>query len=137
MQGNNALIGKGGAFNTTSSNFSLYGVTNTSAAVAIVQFGLTKPAMRPIANQISGVLDNGVSFNSVRDIIDDYAMRTSLGMTTSQFEQYLVNRETPGNDGNAPLLIELPGASKDYGYQGIVLTIPSDINCPVGTVEIK
>ena len=137
FQGNSNLVGQGGAFNANPSNLPLYAVTTTSATIAIVQFGLTKPQMRPIANQISGTFDNGALFNSVRDIIDDYGTRTSLGLTTSQFETYLVNRETPGNGGNAPLLIELPGASVDNGYQGITLTMPAGYECPQGTAAVN
>jgi hypothetical protein len=94
--------------------------------------------MRPIVNQISGVLDNGFSFNNVREVIDDQALRTSLGLTTTaQYQQYLVNRETPGNGGNPPLLIELPGAPVDYGYKGVTLTIPAGFACPQGTVPVN
>ena len=66
FQGNSALIGLGGAFNTNPPNLANYAVTTNSAAIIPSQFGLTKPEMRGIINQISGTLSNGTTFGSVR-----------------------------------------------------------------------
>jgi hypothetical protein len=94
--------------------------------------------LRPVIGKISGVLDNGVSFNNVRDIIDDRAIRTSMDLpSTAAYEQYLINRDSAGNGGDAPLEIELLGAPVDYGYQGIILTVPAGIPCPQGTSPVN
>ena len=132
-QGNSALVGKGGGFDTGPSNLSLYAVTNTSAAVIPSQFGLTKPTMRPIINQISGTLGNGTTFNSVRDIMDDQGTRQSLGMTTAQFQQHLISRESAAAGGIPILMLELPGISGDMGVQDVTINMPDGYACPEGT----
>jgi RHS repeat-associated protein len=131
FQGNSNLIGKGGGFNTNPSNIEKYGVTADSAAVIPSQFGLTKVEMRPIVNQISGQLSNGETFGRVRDIMDDKPTRTSLGMTTTQFQQHLIKRES----GNGPpvLLLELPGISGDRGILDVTIEMPDGYACPTGT----
>jgi hypothetical protein len=45
-------------------------------------------------------------------------------------QSYLMNKY-PGK-----LIIELPGASKDYGITDVMLKIPNAMNCPAGTVEV-
>jgi RHS repeat-associated protein len=131
FQGNSNLIGKGGGFNTNPSKLEKYGVTADSAAVIPSQFGLTKVEMRPIVNQISGQLSNGETFGRVRDIMDDKPTRTSLGMTTTQFQQHLIKRES----GNGPpvLLLELPGISGDRGILDVTIEMPDGYACPTGT----
>lgn len=103
FQGNAALIGKGGGFDTNPSNLQKYGVTGSSAAVIPSQFGLSKSEMRAIVNQISGGFEDGTTFVFARDIMDDAPSRRRLGMTTSQFQQHLIQREMKANGGN-PLL---------------------------------
>jgi len=131
FQGNSNLIGKGGGFNTNPSNIGSYGVTSDSAAVIPAQFGLSKSEMRPIINQISGSLGNGTTFGRVRDIMDDAGSRNRLNMTTSQFQQHLINRESGG--GSPLLMLELPGASKDLGIQDVTINMPDGYACPQGT----
>jgi hypothetical protein len=56
---------------------------------------------------------------------------------TSEFAPIHGRPAQPGNGGKPPLLIELPGASHDYGYQGITLTMPDGYACPQGTVQVN
>lgn len=133
FQGNSALIGKGGGFNTNPSNLDKYAVTADSTAVIPSQFGLSKPEMRDIVNQINGTLSDGTSIRRVRDIMDDGPTRRSLGMSTAQFQQHLINRESAANGGAKLLMLELPGASKDLGVQGVTINMPDGYDCPEGT----
>ena len=131
FQGNSGLIGKGGGFNTNPSNLTLYGITADSAAIIPAQFGLSKSQMRQIINQINGSLGNGTAFGRVRDIMDDAGARNQLNMSISQFQQYLINRES---GGRLPLfMLELPGISKDLGIQNIIINMPDGYSCPQGT----
>lgn len=133
FQGNAALIGKGGGFNTSPPNLDKFGVTKESAAIIPSQFGLTKAQMRPIIGQISGSLGNGTKFSGVRDIMDDEATRRSLGMNTSQFQQHLISRESMAAGGMRLLLLELPGIGKDLGIQDVTIDMPDGYACPEGT----
>lgn len=132
-QGNAALIGNGGGFNTNPADLSKYAITDDSAAVIPSQFGMTKSQMRPYINQISGALSNGDSFNSVRDVMDDYNTRSALGLTTTQFQQHLIDREESANGGQDLLMLELPGISKDAGVVDVTLNLPDGMACPHGT----
>ena len=134
LQGNSRHIGRGGGFDTGPSNLDLYGITQDAAVVIPRQFGLTKSAMRPYINQISGVFADGTSFGRVRDVMDDKATRDKLGMTTGEFQQHLIDREKLKNGGKDLLVLELPGAAKDGGIQGVTLTIPDAMECPCGTL---
>ncbi|TDR39708.1 RHS repeat-associated protein [Tahibacter aquaticus] len=134
LKGNSRHIGKGGGFDTGPSNLERYGITNDAAVVIPNQFGLTKSAMRPYIDQISGVFADGTSFGRVRDVMDDKATRDSMGLSTTQFQQHLIDREKLKNGGKDLLVLELPGAAKDGGIQGVTLTIPDELECPCGTL---
>ncbi len=133
FQGNSALIGRGGGFNTNPPNLSQYAVTSDSTAVIPSQFGLTKAAMRPIVNQINGSLADGTAIGRVRDVMDDAPTRRSLNMTTLQFQQHLIDRESTANGGVRLLMLELPGASRDLGVQDVTINMPDGYPCPEGT----
>ncbi|MGL4409565.1 MAG: hypothetical protein ACRCTU_14370 [Zoogloea sp.] len=87
--------------------------------------------MRNIINQISGTLSDGTTFSRVRDVMDDAGARNRLNMTTSEFQQYLINREAL--EGAPLLMLELPGASKDLGIQNVIINMPDGYRCPQGT----
>lgn len=133
FQGNKNLIGKGGGFNTNPSNLGQYAVTSDSTAVVPGQFGLSKSEMRTIVNQIDGTLADGTSIGRVRDIMDDAPTRKPLSMSTSQFQQHLIDRESAANGGDRLLMLELPGASKDLGVQNVTINMPDGYACPEGT----
>ncbi|GAB2878678.1 hypothetical protein GCM10027277_54900 [Pseudoduganella ginsengisoli] len=129
--GNARLIGRSGGFDTNPSNPGNYAITADSTAVIPAQFGLSKSQMRPIINQINGTLGDGTTFGRVRDIMDDAGARRQLNMTTSQFQQHLIERESV--NGNPVLMLELPGASKDLGVQDVTINMPDGYSCPQGT----
>jgi RHS repeat-associated protein len=139
IRGNSKLIGKLGAFNGFPSNPDLYGVTSDSAAIIPSQFGKTKSELRPYIECISGVIEGNVTFNRVRDIMDDAKTRARLGYgnNVNKFQDWLIEREAKTNYGKAPFIIELPGINSDMGFKNIELTIPDGFACPSGTTEVK
>jgi len=136
FQGNSNLIDKCGGFDTGPSQPDKYKITKESTAVIPSQFGLTKATMRPYIDQISGTLDDGTTFTGARDIFDDATFRKQNNLkTTAAYQQFVINREETNAGAGDLLILELPGASKDLGVQGVTLTIPDDIECPHGTSE--
>ncbi len=134
LQGNRNLVGQGGGFDTGPSNLARYGVTSESAAVIPSQWGLDKQEFRPILDQISGGFGNGATFVGVRDIIDDAPTRRRFGhASTDQYQRFLMNREIVTHGFMRLLIIELPGASRDYGVQRVTLNLPDGSRCPEGT----
>jgi RHS repeat-associated protein len=151
MQGNHALVGHGGAFDTSRSNLSKYGVTADSAAIIPSQFGQTKASMRDYLEDVYGAVSgvyytiqsiNGKNvsvphsydhdFSDVRDQVDDAGTRADNGLpSTSAYQQWLIKRE----GGN--LIIELPGAPHDGGVGHITIHVPDNWRCPCGTTEVK
>jgi hypothetical protein len=132
LKGNKDLIGKCGGFDTGPSQPDKYKVTKESTAVIPSQFGLTKATMRPYIDQISGVLDDGTTFTGARDIMNHDA----IPGTISQVQAHIINREQAKVGGQPLLILELPGADKDLGIQGVTLTIPDELQCPHGTEEV-
>lgn len=120
LQGNANTIGKPGGFSGPSVGNIL--VTANGAAVIPSQFG-GKGALRPYLSQISGVFPNvNASFQGAVDVI---------GSTTVPNVQAFLMSKNPGD-----LILELPGASQDYGVTAATLTIPSAMNCPAGTTQV-
>lgn len=121
LQGNAATIGKPGEFSESSvGNFP---VTSNGAAIIPSQFGMSKSALRPYIGQISGVFPNvGVSFQGLVD---------TIGSTTIPNVQSFLMNTYPGL-----FIVELPGATQDYGTTAVTLTVPSGVGCPTGTVQV-
>jgi RHS repeat-associated protein len=137
FQGNKDLIGTCGGFDTGPSQPDKYKVTKDSTAAIPSQYGLTKATMRPYIDQISGTLDDGTTFSGVRDVFDDADYRKAHKLaSTAQYQQTVITREE-AKSGQDLLILELPGADKDLGVQGVTLTVPDDLQCPHGTSEIK
>ena len=121
LQGNPNTIGKPGGFSGPSvGNFP---VTANGAAVIPSQWAADKSALRPFINQVSGVFPNvNVSFQGLVD---------TIGSTTiPNVQSYLMNK-FPGD-----LIVELPGATQDYGVTAVTVTAPSALGCPAGTVQV-
>jgi hypothetical protein len=117
LQGNPNTIGSPGGFSGPSAGNIL--VTSNGAAVIPSQWG-GKGALRPYLGQISGTLPAyGVSFQGVVD---------TIGSTTVPNVQSFLMNTYPGQ-----LILELPGASQDYGTTGVQLSIPGAMSCPAGT----
>ncbi|MGH9434138.1 MAG: hypothetical protein ACRD3T_21630, partial [Terriglobia bacterium] len=118
LQGNATQIGDPGGFQPAR-------VTANGAAVIPSQFGGTK-ALRPFLNDVSGVFpDVGASFHGIVDVIG--------GPPPSGFANvrvFLMSRY-PGD-----LILELPGAPKDYGVTNVIVTAPTALGCPAGTTEV-
>jgi hypothetical protein len=80
--------------------------------------------MRPYLSQISGVLPaRGVSFQGVVDVIGSNII--------PHVREFLMSKY-PGL-----LILELPGASRDYGTTAVNLTIPVGLSCPAGTTQVR
>jgi hypothetical protein len=117
LQGNPNTIGKPGGFSGPSAGN--IPVTANGAAVIPSQWG-GRGALRPNLSQISGTFPGpGVSFQGVVD---------TIGSTTVPNVQGTLMNRYPGD-----LILELPGASQDYGVTNVQLTIPAGMNCPAGT----
>ena len=124
LQGNAATIGHPGGFSGTSAGNIL--ITASGAAIIPEQWGGSKAALRPYLNEISGFFpDVNVSFKGVVDVVggqspcpNDANVRSCL---MSMYPDTLI--------------IELPGAAKDYGSTNVVLTLPIEVDCPKNTHE--
>ncbi len=124
LKGNAAKIGKPGGF--SGSSVGNFPVTKNGAAIIPSQFGLSKSASRPYIGQISGVVPSaGISFMGVVDIVGG---TPPPGYTNVQTGLMALN---PGN-----LIIELPGATMDYGTTAVTLTLPTAVGCPAGTTMV-
>ena len=87
---------------------------------------MSKSALRPFINQISGVFPNlNASFQGVAEIVGGTPPRGYTNVQTGLMALY------PGN-----LIVELPGASQDYGVTPVTLTVPNGVGCPAGTVQV-
>ena len=126
LQGNANTIGKPEGFSGPSAGNIL--VTANGAAVIPSQFG-GKGALRPYLSQISGVFPNvNASFQGVVDVIGGAPPPGFPPNSNVQTDLMSLN---PGN-----LILELPGAPKDYGVTAVTLTIPAALNCPTGTTQV-
>jgi len=124
LQGNAATIGKPGGF--SGSSVGNFPVTASGAAIIPSQFGLSKSALRPYIGQISAVFPSvGASFMGVVDIIGG---TPPPGYSNVQTGLMALN---PGL-----LIIELPGATMDYGTTAVTLTLPTAVGCPAGTTMV-
>ena len=124
LQGNAATIGKPGGF--SGSSVGNFPVTANGAAIIPSQWGMGKSALRPFINQISGVFPNvNASFQGVVDIVGGTPPPGYTNVQTGLMALY------PGN-----LIVELPGASQDYGVTAVTLTVPNGVGCPAGTVQV-
>lgn len=86
-------------------------------------------SLRPFLSQISGVFPNvNTSFQGVVDVIGGKPPAGFLADSIVQTDLMSLN---PGK-----LILELPGASRDYGVTTVIVTIPSDMNCPARTVQV-
>jgi hypothetical protein len=126
LQGNAATIGKPGGFSGPSAGNIL--VTANGAAVIPSQFG-GKGALRPYLNQISGVFPNvNASFQGVVDVIG--------GAPPPGFPANSNVRSDLMTEYHGDLILELPGATRDYGVTPVTLTVPSGFPCPFGTTQV-
>ncbi len=120
LKGNASTIGKPGGFSGPTAGNIL--VTAIGAAVIPSQWG-GKGALRPYISQISGVFPGpNISFQGVVETIGSTAVPNVQGYLMGRF---------PGN-----LILELPGASRDYGITSVNLTIPASMTCPAGTTKV-
>ena len=121
LQGNAATIGKPGGF--SGSSVGNFPVTANGAAIIPSQFGMSKSALRPFIGQISGVFPNvGASFQGLVD---------TIGSTTVPNVQSFLMNTYPNL-----FIVELPGATQDYGTTAVTLTVPNGVGCPTGTVQV-
>jgi RHS repeat-associated protein len=121
LQGNANTIGKPGGFSGPS--VGTFPVTRQGAAIIPSQWAPTKSALRPYINQISGRFPQvRISF---RGLVD------TIGSTDiPNVQSYLMNKNPE------KLIIELPGASQDYGVTNVTVIVPSALACPAGTVQV-
>jgi hypothetical protein len=119
LQGNAATIGKPGGFSgTTVGNIP---ITATGAAIITSQWASSKADLRPYLSQISGVFSNvNASFNGIVDVIGAKTGQVPAGFPPDSNVQQDLMTLNPGM-----LILELPGATKDYGVTAVTLTIPS------------
>ena len=126
LQGNAATIGKPGGFSGPSAGKIL--VTKNGAAVIPSQFG-GKAALRPFLNQISGVFPKvNYSFQGVVEVIGGAPPRGFPPNSNVQVDLMQLN---PGK-----LILELPGAPRDFGTTAVTITTPGAVGCPAGTVQV-
>lgn len=102
------------------------GVSN-GLAIIPSQWGWdSKSEIRPYMNSISGTLADGTFlFDEIVDIQDD----RKLGPTARA--QKRIIKAAGGN-----LVLEIYG-QKDLGIQQVIITLPSNLDCPKGTKEVK
>jgi hypothetical protein len=101
-------------------------VTANGAAIIPSQFGMGKVELRPFIDQISGVFPAvNASFQSVVDIVG--------GAPPPGFPANSNVQEDLMNMNPGLLIVELPGASQDYGITPVILTVPMGVGCPTGT----
>lgn len=123
LQGNASKIGQPGGFSGNTPAKNVY-VTAKGAAVISSQWG-GKGALRPYLSQISGVFPTvGASFQGIVDVIGGkppkgFPPNSNTGQDLMQIYPNQV-------------IIELPGAPKDYGTAPAPGTIrmPSGAQCP-------
>lgn len=121
LQGNPNTIGKPGGF--SGSSVGNFPVTANGAAVIPSQWAAGRSALRPFINQVSGVFPEvNTSFQGLVD---------TIGSTTIPHVQTYLMNKFPGD-----LIIELPGATQDYGVTAVTVTAPSALGCPAGTVQV-
>ena len=123
LQGNADLIGKAGGFSGDS--VGTFPITGSGAAIILSQWHSTKSGLRPYIGQISGS-GPGWSFSGIDDIVGG---TPPPGYSNVQTGLMALN---PGK-----LILELPGAPKDFGVTTVRLTIPIQLDCPDGTKEVK
>ena len=88
-----------------------------------------KAGLRPFINQISGVFPSvNYSFSGVVDIIGG---APPPGFPANSNVQADLMQLNPGN-----LILELPGAPKDFETTAVTITVPSAVGCPAGTVQV-
>ncbi len=127
LQGNAATIGSPGGFSGPSvGNFP---VTANGAAVIPSQWGPSKAFLRPYLNQISGVFPSvNYSFTGIVDVMGG---APPPGFPANSNVQTDLMQLNPGD-----LILELPGAPRDFGTTGVTITAPSAVGCPAGTVQV-
>jgi len=124
LQGNAATIGKPGGFSGPSAG--TIPVTAEGAAIIVSQWGMSKSQLRPFLSDISGVFPNvNASFVGVVDIVGGTPPPGFTNVQTALMTLY------PGQ-----LIIELPGAPKDYGVTAVIIAVPTVVGCPKGTVQV-
>ena len=120
LQGNSALIGRRGGFNVP--------VTAQGAAIIPDQWG-GKASIRPYIGQIRGTFSGGASFSGIVDVIGG---QPPAGFPADSNVRDDLMQLFPGQ-----LIIELPGAARDYGITNVTLTIPGAVDCPDHTTEVR
>lgn len=114
LQGNARLIGDTGGFGRP--------VTAGGAAVVPTQWG-GKRALRPHLDSLSGTFPGkSASFHGIDDVVGGRSPIKGMNVRDALQKLY------PGK-----LIIELPGAPRDYGTIRIRLACPVTRACPAGT----
>jgi RHS repeat-associated protein len=124
LKGNAGHIGKPGGFSVPRRNVP---VTAAGAAIILRQWARNGTALRPYLDQISGQFPSvGASFQGIVETIG--GRQLPRGFPPGTNVQDALMQLNPGK-----LILELPGASKDYGVTGVTLNVPSAVGCPTGT----
>ncbi len=116
LQGNPATIGKIGGFPGQP-------VTAGGAAVIPDQWGgkaRLRPNLGDISGQFQGAGGQAVTFDGVSDVIGGKSPVPGMNVRDALQQRY------PGD-----LIIELPGAPKDYGTMTGSVRVPAGMICPV------
>lgn len=104
-------------------------VTANGAAVIPSQWGPSKAFLRPYLNQISGVFPSvNYSFTGIVDVMGG---APPPGFPANSNVQTDLMQLNPGK-----LILELPGAPRDFGTTAVTITAPSAVGCPAGTVQV-
>jgi hypothetical protein len=127
LKGNAATIGKPGGFSGPS--VGNIPITANGAAIIPSQWGPGKAFLRPYLNQISGVFPSvNYSFQGVVDVMGGAPPPGFPANSNVQTDMMQLN---PGK-----LILELPGAPRDFGTTAVTITAPSAVGCPAGTVQV-
>jgi hypothetical protein len=127
LQGNSATIGHPGGF--SGSSVGNFPVTANGAAVIPSQWGPSKAFLQPYLNQISGVFPSvNYSFTGIVDVMGG---APPTGFPANSNVQTDLMELNPGK-----LILELPGAPRDFGTTAVTITAPSAVGCPAGTVQV-
>lgn len=130
LQGNPLTIGQPGGFSGTTVGNIL--VTANGAAIIPSQWASSKSALRPYLSQVSGVFPLvGASFQGIVDVWAQTGQVPAGFPPDSNVQQDLMQLY-PGQ-----LIIELPGAPKDYGSTQVQITVPVALGCPQDTTVMS
>jgi hypothetical protein len=124
LQGNGATIGKPGGF--SGSTVGDFYVTPFGAAVIPSQWATDTAALRPYVNSVGGVFP--LVDYSFFGLVDTIGGAPPPGVPPGTKVQPGLMMLNPGK-----LILELPGAPRDFGTTAVALTLPLELGCPDGT----